>query len=832
MSCACRAYSPLSMWSAVLKAVSLVHVPGLQQGSWVSPLWPQLRVDPLARDLSCGDDFSAAEAVAAPSHQPELKPARTLSVLIIHEHHFKAIGSDQRLMGVLLQLRALGCITSCLFRATVPPAQRAPPTRELTRMIYAKEAIEASILSATDDPPPPPALYEYTDLASLSVLARRGYFDVVLCSLWFWRDPMPSTAELFLPVFAMHAPPTRRPYIGVLSDDAHSAKASMMAQWEADKGRKAQWKRKETQLPLRQRAVYSLADAIVHISSADAGLERSMFNATCRRWFVLKMSPRGIGLGPGVPQVERTQNRTGLMTIGFTGNGITPTNYLSIQWFLQHVWPDLRIRFPQLRLRLIGFLPDDRPKKQQQACDAAISAARCGWAWGTPFAGHEEDSAIDQLGFLSDQQMESEMLSWQAMVVPILHTTGVNTKLLPALRWGIPIVLTSVAASPLGIPLDGSVALIADDGLRFVAQLSKLLQAPDEVVRFGSLARDFWDQMLADDAASSDLQEVLRPACSVLRLPESQRPLAVTLAASTPSPLVAFANAKRRAPASSCFGKQQAPALVVALHGASAPEPAALLVHVVWHEVCRYCRLRCSHSFSAPGSWDVLLEHELTSHPDEMAASLSRAFVLLAPRKLHLLSGLPGQSRAALQHFGRVGSLESRVPGERMRSRLPAALLREEIPPRQHHVYALDPVSPALASRHESEWVRVFSGLGLQSASAPALIKSIGKLIARASKARVEFKGCFKGGGPGASSWLRGSSFTTQACAGACTASPLFGLWGGGRCFCAEMRLLANMTRASEASCGQVCRHEEEKVPPRLCGGRGHAAMYAIAWSK
>ena len=49
-------------------------------------------------------------------------------------------------------------------------------------------------------------------------------FDVILCSFWFWRDPMASTAELLLPTLALHAPPERRPFLGILSDDAHSAK--------------------------------------------------------------------------------------------------------------------------------------------------------------------------------------------------------------------------------------------------------------------------------------------------------------------------------------------------------------------------------------------------------------------------------------------------------------------------------------------------------------------------------------------------------------------------------------------------------------------------------
>eukprot|EP00966_Prymnesium_polylepis_P279077 6447310-Prymnesium_polylepis.1 len=65
---------------------------------------------------------------------------------------------------------------------------------------------------------------------------------------------MASTAELLLPTLALHAPPARRPFVGVLSDDAHSAKAEMMAEWETDEERKRMWQTRARSLPRRQRA--------------------------------------------------------------------------------------------------------------------------------------------------------------------------------------------------------------------------------------------------------------------------------------------------------------------------------------------------------------------------------------------------------------------------------------------------------------------------------------------------------------------------------------------------------------------------------------------------
>ena len=142
------------------------------------------------------------------------------------------------------------------------------------------------------------------------------------------------------------------------------------------------------------------------------------------------------------------------------------------------------------------------------------SPVRCGWAWGTPYAGDEEAAGIDALGFLSDADMLAEMRSWRAMVVPILRTTGVNTKLLPALQYSVPLVLTSVAASPLGIPLDGSVALVADDAPRFLAHLTALLDEPALQRRLSAASGHHWRHLLQEDAGATDLLPILAASCA------------------------------------------------------------------------------------------------------------------------------------------------------------------------------------------------------------------------------------------------------------------------------------------------------------------------------
>ena len=103
------------------------------------------------------------------------------------------------------------------------------------------------------------------------------------------------------------------------------------------------------------------------------------------------------------------------------------------------------------------------------------------------------------------------------MVVPILRSTGVNTKLFPALQLGLPIVLTSVAASPLQLPSDDSVALIADTAPVFIRQVIRVLTQQEEAARLASASLAHWTAMLREDATASELCAAKHPNTLVRR---------------------------------------------------------------------------------------------------------------------------------------------------------------------------------------------------------------------------------------------------------------------------------------------------------------------------
>ena len=56
------------------------------------------------------------------------------------------------------------------------------------------------------------------------------------------------------------------------------------------------------------------------------------------------------------------------------------------------------------------------------------------------------------MGYLSAEGLLEEVLSWRLMIVPVLRTTGVNTKILVALELGVPLVITPASAPPTPRP--------------------------------------------------------------------------------------------------------------------------------------------------------------------------------------------------------------------------------------------------------------------------------------------------------------------------------------------------------------------------------------------
>ena len=480
------------------------------------------------RECDAFELCTPAALALPPSHSCKMRDVSHTAVqqvLVVHEQHPQPLGCDRRLLSLMGLLKTERRQVSLLYRKHVAEHEQSPRTAELARLLgianFAPTDLESSCLRA------PPALYRFTGrIRQLARIAQTGWFDLVLIGVWFWNDPLPAFAELTLPLFRAHAPNHRQPYVGLIVDDAHAERAEQLAGWESDPLVRRTYEQQAASLVPRLRLLYSLADAVLHVSAADQHLERSTFASLKHvRWMLMRTPLRQMRTGGGA-----ADGGWGSRYVGFLGNGQTATNHQGVQWFLIHCWPRLRALDPTLRLRLVGRSPGATVNGSGVFdCDRALARAdgapRCGWAWGTPYAGIEKKNGIDELGFLASPQMVAELRKWRAMIAPIRATTGINTKLLVALELGVPLVVTRAAASPLGLdapakaptaaPTAAPAALLADEADEFNDAILRLSSGtPEAWAAASQAALAAYARLERDDPAASDMAALLKASCS------------------------------------------------------------------------------------------------------------------------------------------------------------------------------------------------------------------------------------------------------------------------------------------------------------------------------
>jgi glycosyltransferase involved in cell wall biosynthesis len=165
--------------------------------------------------------------------------------------------------------------------------------------------------------------------------------------------------------------------------------------------------------------------------------------------------------------------------IAFSGNLEYEPNYTAVQWFLRGVWPQLRDRHPELRLRLIG---------RGEAAVRRLVA---------------EDERILLSGPVDDAI--AELARARLAVAPLLAGSGTRIKIIEAWAAGLPVVSTTIGAE--GLPgANGEHFLIADTAGDFVAAVEQVLSRSDLRQRLATNGRLLYEQRLAWSAAWKALE--------------------------------------------------------------------------------------------------------------------------------------------------------------------------------------------------------------------------------------------------------------------------------------------------------------------------------------
>ena len=367
--------------------------------------------------------------------------------------------------------------------------------------------------------------------------------------------------------------------------------------------------------------MYSMIDMAMHISPMDQVAEKESYPFV-KYYKLLRMPIRAFRiLNKNTPASMQDRSFLRTANIGFIGNGMTPTNHLGIQWFLENCWEDLQRQLPGVRMRLIGRPPGERMLKGLPVPCVRTEDAHCGWAWGTPYAGVEAENGIDELGYLSSEELLAEVLSWRLMIVPVLRTTGVNTKILVALELGVPLVITPVAASPFDIPENETVVAFADQALDFVQQTVSVYTVSWLWTQLARASRQHWENLATHDPARNDVRTVLATICQDTTEthylsawtppPVANEPVTPVLALPKPcggngaeeaggSNASTAAACQKPRPLSTCLAggnwslSRSPPLLLVGSHLMHDVFPRFdALLWEVWQGICRLCNLRC-----------------------------------------------------------------------------------------------------------------------------------------------------------------------------------------------------------------------------------------------
>lgn len=148
-----------------------------------------------------------------------------------------------------------------------------------------------------------------------------------------------------------------------------------------------------------------------------------------------------------------------------------------LMWFLEQVYPQIKARHPETRLRIAG-------KGASPRLQATVDA-------------HPD---VSLLGFVDD--LEPLLATSRVFIAPLRFGAGIKVKVLTALARGLPTVTTSIGAEGLAVASMSHLA-IADTAADFANAVSHLLEDDAACLAMATAARALvrerytWDRILA-----------------------------------------------------------------------------------------------------------------------------------------------------------------------------------------------------------------------------------------------------------------------------------------------------------------------------------------------
>lgn len=233
-------------------------------------------------------------------------------------------------------------------------------------------------------------------------------------------------------------------------------------------------------LRARERRLLNSCDLIAYLSQKDCDLAASM-----------GVDTPSVVLHPKLDIPVASSPRDGHNTVLFVGLMRRAENWKSICWFVDESWPEVRMRNPDAKLRIVGEDPPDEI-----------------WRLASEH--------VDVTGFV--ENLSDAYLDADVFVAPLLYGAGVKMKVPQAMLYGLPVVATDIAAEGIvdrsGEEIFGAVT---NDPHRMAAAIADLLADPEASRKIGDSGRRWAVENMSYAESLAELVATYRRAAGLTR---------------------------------------------------------------------------------------------------------------------------------------------------------------------------------------------------------------------------------------------------------------------------------------------------------------------------
>ncbi len=238
----------------------------------------------------------------------------------------------------------------------------------------------------------------------------------------------PGVAPRYIPALRAHSKAT----IAYYGHDLHFRRMGMEAAAKGD----AELAAEAAAIEAQERSIWGQADVVLYPSEEEAAVARS---GAARAAAIVPYAYPDFGDARVPPQ-----NRDILFVAGF-GH---PPNAEAAVWLVEDIFPRILEQVADARLAIVGSNPTEAVR--------ALAGER-----------------VEVTGRVSEEELRARYARARIALVPLRTGAGVKSKVVEALREGLPLVTTSVGAQ--GLPGIETIVGIADDAARLAALSTKLL---------------------------------------------------------------------------------------------------------------------------------------------------------------------------------------------------------------------------------------------------------------------------------------------------------------------------------------------------------------------